>query len=127
MYPEALVELQQVAAALNGREGIGIAHLYARMGKAEDARRILSVQEQPPPDGVQDWFYIAGVYAQLGDKDRAFLWLERAYENRDFFLTFVKVDPQMDPLRSDPRFKDLLNRICLHQLNNPAELKSAIP
>ena len=74
-----------------------------------------SVREQPPPDGVQDWFYIAGVYAQLGDKDNAFLWLERAYENRDFFLTFVKVDPQMDPLRSDPRFKDLLTRIGLPQ------------
>ena len=113
MYPEALAEFQEVAAAFNGQEGVGIAHLYASMGKAEDARRILSVQEQTPPDGVQDWFYIAGVYAQLGDKDRAFLWLERAYENRDFFLTFVKVDPQMDALRSDPRFQDLLTRIGL--------------
>ena len=115
MYPEALAEFQQVTAAFNGQEGIGIAHLYASMGKADDARRILSIQEQPPPDGVQDWFYIAGVYAQLGDKDNAFLWLERAYENRDFFVTFVNVDPQMDPLRSDPRFTDLLSRIGLRQ------------
>jgi TolB-like protein/DNA-binding winged helix-turn-helix (wHTH) protein len=114
-YSEALSEFQQVAAAFNGQEGIGIARLYASLGKAEDARRVLSVHEQPPPDGVQDWFYIAGVYAQLGDKDRAFLWLERAYENHDFFLTFVKVDPQMDPLRSDPRFKDILTRIGLPQ------------
>ena len=113
MYPEALAEFQQVATAFNGQEGVGIAHLYASMGKAEDARRIVSVQEQPPPDGVQDWFYVAGVYAQLGDKDNAFLWLERAYENRDFFLTLIKVDPQMDLLRSDPRFQDLLTRIAL--------------
>jgi TolB-like protein/DNA-binding winged helix-turn-helix (wHTH) protein len=115
MYPEALAEFQRVTAAFNGQEGIGIAHLYASMGKAEDARRIVSVQEQPAPDGVLDWFYIAGVYAQLGDKDNAFLWLERAFENRDFFLTFVKVDPQMEPLRSDPRFKDLLTRIGFPQ------------
>jgi len=113
MYPEAFAEFQQVAAAFNGQEGVGIAHLYASMGKAEDARRIVSVQEQPPPDGVQDWFYIAGVYAQLGDKGNAFLWLERAYENHDFFLTLIKVDPQMDLLRSDPRFQDLLTRIAL--------------
>ena len=58
-------------------------------------------------------FFIAGVYAQLRDKDRAFLWLEQAYENRDFFLTFVKIDCQMDSLRSDPRFQDLLTRIRL--------------
>jgi TolB-like protein/DNA-binding winged helix-turn-helix (wHTH) protein len=73
MYLDALAEFQQVAAAFNGQEGVGIAHLYASMGKAEDARRIVSVQEQPPPDGVQDWFYIAGVYAQLGNKEHAFL------------------------------------------------------
>jgi tetratricopeptide (TPR) repeat protein len=117
MYPEALAEFQQVMAAFNGEEGIGIAHLYVGVGKTEDARGILSVQQQPPPDGVQDWFYIAVVYAQLGDKEHAFLWLERAYENRDFFLTNIRVDPQMDPLRSDPRFQDLLTRIGLPEIS----------
>ena len=50
-------------------------------------------------------------YAALGDPDPAFKWLERAYTERDTVLVFVKVHPMMDPVRSDPRFQDLLRRI----------------
>jgi hypothetical protein len=61
------------------------------------------------------WFFIAADYAALGEKDRAFNWLEKAYEKRDFFLPTLAVNPYMDPLRSDPRFQDLLRRIGLPQ------------
>jgi hypothetical protein len=47
------------------------------------------------------------------DKNHAFAWLDQAFENRDFFLTFAKVDPMMDPLRSDPRFDSFLKHIGL--------------
>jgi TolB-like protein/DNA-binding winged helix-turn-helix (wHTH) protein/Tfp pilus assembly protein PilF len=60
--------------------------------------------------------FLARVYASLGDKDRAFYWLERAYERRDDLagdagLAYLKVDPGLGPLRSKPRYKDLLRRI----------------
>lgn len=111
MYPEALSEMEKLRSEFNGVYGIGAAHLFVSMGKMEDARRVLKYHEQPAPDGVQDWVFIAGVYAQLGERDRAFQWLGEAYQNRDYFVTFIKTDPFMDPLRQDPRFQDMLRRV----------------
>jgi tetratricopeptide (TPR) repeat protein len=115
MYAESSAEMQTIRAEFHGQEGIGEAHLFASMGKIQEARRILKFQEQPPPDGAQIWQFIAGVYARLGEKDRAFQWLDQGYQNRDFFMTFVKTDPAMDPLRSDPRFAALLKKIGFPQ------------
>jgi TolB-like protein/DNA-binding winged helix-turn-helix (wHTH) protein len=61
---------------------------------------------------------IAQLYAGIGDKDRAFYWLEQAYEHRDwigggFGLEMVRLEPMLDPLRSDPRFEDLIRRVGL--------------
>jgi hypothetical protein len=53
------------------------------------------------------------IYAGLGDKDKAFEWLERGYEDRSIFLVAFNVDPAFDSLRSDPRFADLLRRMNL--------------
>jgi len=53
------------------------------------------------------------MYAQLGEKDEAFEWLEKAYEERDSQLPFLTVQPLYDPIRDDPRFQDLLLRINL--------------
>jgi TolB-like protein/DNA-binding winged helix-turn-helix (wHTH) protein/Tfp pilus assembly protein PilF len=111
MYSEALAEQEALRADFNGVYGIGSTHLFARMGKFQDARTVLKYHEQPAPDGVQDWFFIAAAYAQLGEKDRAFQWLGRAYQNRDYFMTFIKTDPFMDPLREDPRFEAMLRRV----------------
>jgi len=58
-----------------------------------------------------DW--IALVYTGLGDKDKAFEWLENAYNERNHWLIWIKVEPRFDSLRSDPRFTDLLRRIGL--------------
>ena len=56
---------------------------------------------------------IALIHLGLGEKDQAFAWLERAYEERCPTLEFLKVEPSLDPLRSDPRFADLLRRMNL--------------
>lgn len=56
-------------------------------------------------------FDMAEIYAQLGEKDRAFTWLVKAYEERYFMMMYLKVAPNLDPLRSDPRFADLLRRV----------------
>jgi hypothetical protein len=58
---------------------------------------------------------VALVYAALGDKDSAFLWLEKAYEDKSSFMTTLKYWTVFDPLRSDPRFKDLLRRVGLQE------------
>ncbi len=55
--------------------------------------------------------YIAMYYAQLGEKDQAFAWLEKAYERHDAPMFRLKVEPGWDPLRDDPRFQNLLRRM----------------
>jgi hypothetical protein len=65
-------------------------------------------------------YFLAIAYAGLGDKDRGFEWMETAYRERAAWLTFLKVDPALDPLRSDPRFADLLRRIGLPHSDVPA-------
>jgi serine/threonine protein kinase/tetratricopeptide (TPR) repeat protein len=56
---------------------------------------------------------VAGVYAMLGEKDEAFAWLERAYEEGHDIVHNLKVEPQFDSIRSDPRYRDLLSRVGL--------------
>jgi hypothetical protein len=60
-------------------------------------------------------YWIAVVYAALGDTEAAFAELEKSYQQREWFFPRLKTDPFMDPLRSDPRFADLLKRTGLPQ------------
>jgi hypothetical protein len=64
----------------------------------------------PAPDRA---FLMALVYAALGDKDRAFQWLEGAFRDRALSMLLVKTDPRADSLRSDPRYAELLRRMGL--------------
>jgi hypothetical protein len=56
-------------------------------------------------------YFIASDYALLGDKERVFEWLEKAYADRSSWLVELRVDPVWDVVRSDPRYTDLLRRI----------------
>ena len=58
-------------------------------------------------------FDLARLYALLGDRDRAFEWLGKAREERSFAIPFLKVDPDFDHVRSDPRFSDLTRKLGL--------------
>jgi len=92
------------------------AYVYARMGKAEEARKILRGRESISAYGeFVSRVFLAAAYGWLGEKDKAFRLLEKAYEERDSKLVLLKVDPRLDSLRSDPRFTDLLRRIGLEK------------
>jgi hypothetical protein len=58
-------------------------------------------------------FLLANLYALLGDRDQTFAWLEKSYAERSSKLTDLKVDPDFDGIRSDPRFADITRRIGL--------------
>jgi hypothetical protein len=58
-------------------------------------------------------FNAATIYAALGEKDKAFAELEKSFANRDWGIARLSTDPLVDPLRDDPRFKDLLRRMKL--------------
>jgi TolB-like protein/Flp pilus assembly protein TadD len=84
-----------------------LALAYAGAGRSDDAHRVLEEVRVSPIDP----FAVAQVYATLGDAAEAFEWLEKAFERRSLRLSWASVDPVFDPLRSDPRFEDLLRRI----------------
>jgi serine/threonine-protein kinase len=97
--PPAVVEAAKGAYAKAGWEGY-LRFLVRTLESRENPARLETV---------------AVLYGQLGEKDKAFEWLERAYAERSDGLSLLKVDPWYDPLRSDPRFTDLLRRVGLPQ------------
>jgi tetratricopeptide (TPR) repeat protein len=60
-------------------------------------------------------YSVATFHTALGEKDKAFAELNKAYEDREFFISLLKVDQRLDPLRSDPRFADLMRKVGLPQ------------
>jgi DNA-binding winged helix-turn-helix (wHTH) protein/TolB-like protein/Tfp pilus assembly protein PilF len=76
-------------------------------------KRLELVKAQAKPDSYVEPYQVALIYTRLGEKERAFEWLEKAYQERGFWLNFVKIEPLLDPLRTDARFADLLRRIGL--------------
>jgi TolB-like protein/DNA-binding winged helix-turn-helix (wHTH) protein/Tfp pilus assembly protein PilF len=112
-YAEAIAEFQK--ARLDGGSLVAaqLGHAYAESGKRGEAIRILnelkdlSRQKYIPP------FDIALIYIGLGEKDQAFEWLQKSDAERSRDMAFLEVDPVFDPLRSDPRFADLLHHVGL--------------
>jgi hypothetical protein len=112
-YPEAVTAFLQSG---DGPYSLGhLGNTYARMGAGDEARKLIGrLQADVRRDGIGR-YEIALVYAGLGDKDDAFKWLEDAYQAHDVGLVYLRVDPCLDPLRSDLRFSDLMRRIHLDQ------------
>ena len=119
-YEEAIAE-QQKAFELSGgqfredgtkRVNGTLAVIYAAAGRKSEAQKILDEMTEAEKHG--DYLYSFGravIYAELGDKERAFAWLEKAFAERFSGMTELKVAPTFDSLRDDPRFQDLLRRV----------------
>jgi TolB-like protein/Flp pilus assembly protein TadD len=111
MYAESIAEFLKSG---DGPDSLGhLGNAYARAGKVDAAKKtIAQLEENVRKDGVGR-YEIALVFAGLGQKQEAFDWLERAYRAQDVGLVYLKVDPCLDPLRTDPRFDDLVRRVGL--------------
>jgi TolB-like protein/DNA-binding winged helix-turn-helix (wHTH) protein/Tfp pilus assembly protein PilF len=108
---EAIAELQE-AVKLSGGAATCIANLaraYVASGKRSEAVTLLDDLNKRSTPGHSYASEIAVIYAALGDRDHAMSWLERGYEER--FNPGVLIRPGFDPLRSDPRFEDLVRRV----------------
>ena len=110
-YREAIAQFQQLGDQPHALGHMGNA--YARMGQSAEARALIAKLEEHVQKTGIGRYEIAIVYAGLDDKDDAFAWLDKAFDAHDKGLTYLKVDPCLDPLRSDPRFADLLQRVGL--------------
>ncbi|MGE3436466.1 MAG: protein kinase [Blastocatellales bacterium] len=90
-----------------------VGYVYAKSGDQHKAREILNELERRSNQGYVAAPNFAHVYAGLGDREQALAWLDKACNERSLWMTFLKVDPKFDLLRSDPRFAGLLRRIGL--------------
>jgi TolB-like protein/Tfp pilus assembly protein PilF len=120
MYEHAMAEYQKVLELSKGvtvvetAMKIVVAHAYARWGKRNKALKMLDEVNKASATGTTVSPYsIAGIYAALGEIDRACEWLNQACEQHDLQLVSLKVDPTLDGVRSDPRFADLVRRVGL--------------
>ena len=112
-FPEAVAALQKareiedrIAAPL-----AELAHAYAASGRGAEARQLLEELLARSKTGHVSKYLIATVYAALGDKNEALTRLEQAYSERSWYLGFLRSDPELDSLRSEPRFQDLVRRM----------------
>lgn len=114
-YPEAIDALKKAARlADTNPSSLGyLGNVYAAAGKKAEAQKVLEELKELSKQRYVSPFYTACVYAGLNDKDLAFEWLERAYQERSFFMAILKTETSLDNLRPDPRFKDLLKRMNL--------------
>lgn len=111
-YDKALPELEQAAGAgKNGGALAGLAYGNAMAGKKDRARELLEQLNAGRESGLIVPYRVAAVHLALGENDKAIEWLRKSYAERDNWMVQLKVDPVMDPLRSDPRFRELLRKM----------------
>jgi len=108
MYEDAITAHQKAGAiSLDWKWSLG--QTYALAGQREEALAIATELENQP----KRWYTwgLAEIYTALGDKDKAFYWLEEAFKQRHPYIQWIRKNPCFKPLRKDPRFEDLANRL----------------
>jgi tetratricopeptide (TPR) repeat protein len=112
MFEEA-IEAHQKAVEVSPRWRWSLGATYVKAGRRDEALKILSELKEEVPTS---WgaFGLARLYTALGEKDEAFRWL--AYEHPVFGFPWIRVMPEFEPLRDDPRFDDLLRKLNLPEL-----------
>jgi len=119
IYLDQKRSAEALAAAEKARDipviGIGIlGRAYAQLGRRDEALAVVKTLEEGFAKGNNGTATnIAFVYVLLGDKEKTFEWLEKAFQARDTELPRFRLGPTFEPIRDDPRYKDLLKRMNL--------------
>jgi TolB-like protein/DNA-binding winged helix-turn-helix (wHTH) protein/Flp pilus assembly protein TadD len=115
LYPQAIVELQNAASISHDSPPMlgSLGHALGVAGNKTGAGKILDQMLGQSKKQYVSPFYISLVYAGLHENEKAMDWLEKAFEDRSNAIVFLKVDPNFDGLRSNPRFQALLRRLAL--------------
>ena len=114
-HAEAIAAAQK-AITISGGNPLYIAslgHAYAKAGEHDAARKTLDRLAMESESRHVSAYHLAVIHGALGDVDQAMLWLERAYNEKSPWIGYMRVDPRIDPLRSDPRFSALLKQAKL--------------
>jgi tetratricopeptide (TPR) repeat protein len=112
-YTEAIAELNKALNLSGGTSSLAaLGHAYAISGQQEKARQVLGQLQAQAQQSYVSPYYFAIIHTGLGEKEQAFTWLQKASEQRlDHTLCYLKVEPRFEPLRTDPRFIELLRRV----------------
>jgi TolB-like protein/Tfp pilus assembly protein PilF len=113
MYPAAITSAQKGVQLLPGSTALltTLGEVYAAAGKTEEAQTILNQLQELSKQQYLSPYLLARIHMALGQKNDALCWLETSYETRASWMVFLKTDPQLDGLRLDPRFHDLIRRM----------------
>ena len=115
-FPEAIAALQKARQLDNNPLILGkLGRAYARSANRTEAQKLIGELTELSKQGYVSSTFVAEIYAGLGERDKAFEWLEKGYEERSTGMLFLKSDPLWDNLRTEPRFQDLLRRVGLPQ------------
>lgn len=109
MHKEAL------AFADRGPELTQRIYIYARTGRREDALKLLDELHERLKHQYYDAFAVALAYTGFGDFNKAFVWLDRAYQERATDMILLQIEPALDPIRSDPRYAELCRKMGMEE------------
>jgi tetratricopeptide (TPR) repeat protein len=113
-YGEGIAEIKKAIRSREDTRSIAtLGHAYAVAGRRAEALKLIDQLEELSKRKYVPPYFIATIYAGLGERDKMFGWLEKAYHERSAFLTFIGVEPMFDSVHSDPRFVELLRRVGL--------------
>jgi tetratricopeptide (TPR) repeat protein len=113
MYSQAISAFENAVeySGHNSRDLASLAHAFAIAGKQRDALELLQELRKLSKKRYVSPYSFALVFAGLGNKSQALVWLDKAYKGRDGALPFIKVNPRLASLHSDSHFEDLVRRM----------------
>ncbi|MHC4329534.1 MAG: tetratricopeptide repeat protein, partial [Planctomycetota bacterium] len=118
MYEEALIEFQkekEISKGVHAWAELYTGFTYAEMGKPDEAQKVLDDLLEHSKQEYASPFILACLHFVLGRNDEGFNWVNKAYEERDLWLSYVKIDWTLDGVRSDPKYTALLKKMNLDE------------